>query len=120
MNFKSHVENYETDFIPYLSNLSLSSGMRHYTAEGLRSLWFSPVLARGDDWAYLKNEGGKGGQGGSGGAGKEIKVYVMYGTKEILADEVLALVKGMKEAGVDVFLRKVSDGWDGDLVVRGM
>lgn len=117
MNFKSHVENYETDFIPYLSNLSLSSGMRHYTAEGLRSLWFSPVLARGDDWAYLKNagEGGKGGQGDSGGPEKNIKVYVMYGTKEILADEVLALVKGMKEAGVDVFLRKVSDGRGGGL-----
>jgi len=81
--------------------------MRHYTPEARRSLYFSPVLARGDEWDYLRNKDAQ--QGAQGTAGKGgIRVYVMYGTKEILADEIVALVDGMKEAGVDVFLRKVS------------
>jgi len=112
-NWKSHEENYETDYIPYLSKLSWSSGMRWYTMEARRSLWFSPVLARGGDWDYLKNNGKNGSADEKPNGGNEgnarIRVYIMYGNKEILADEILALYEGMKQAGVDVFLRKVSD-----------
>lgn len=68
--------------------------MRHYPADMIRSTWYSPALATPDQWAYLVNN--------------NVRVYVMRGTKELLADEIAAVVEGMKAAKVDVQLRDVS------------
>ena len=73
----------------------LRSAMRHYTPEAIaEDPYFCPAKATASDWAYLKNE--------------SVKVYVMVGTEEILRDDGLGIVRGMKEAGVDVTLREVS------------
>jgi hypothetical protein len=94
-NFQSQTDNYETDYIPYLGDLAIEAGMRHYTLASRRDAWFSPCLASTDDWRYL--------------AKAEVEAYLMRGTKEMLSDEVGMVAKAMKEAGVKVTLRDVSD-----------
>ena len=72
----------------------MAGGMRWYDDSLISSVWFSPALAKGKDWLYLKEEG--------------VRVFVMRGTKELLYDEGGALARGMKEGGVEVQLRDVS------------
>jgi len=72
----------------------LKSALRYYTPEAIATNpYFCPARADAKDWLYLKDN--------------RVKVYIMVGTKEILRDDGLGIVKGMKEAGVDVFHREV-------------
>ena len=68
--------------------------LRHYTPQAASSPWFSPALVEPKGWTYLKVAG--------------TKVYIMRGTKELLADEIAAFAKTLQEAGVDAFCRDVS------------
>lgn len=104
-NFPSQKENYRTDYVPYLGHLAIPSGTRYYTRESLRSVWFSPALASPGDWAFLK-EG-------------DVKVYIMRGTKELLAGEVEAVALGMKNDAVEVYLRDVSVSESAKMGLKG-
>lgn len=94
-NFKSLKDNWESDWVPHLGDLSVPSGMRHYTMNTRWSCWFSPALASVQEWEYLKEAG--------------VKVYIMRGSKEMLRDEIKAVEWRMRGAGVSVFSREVSD-----------
>jgi acetyl esterase/lipase len=73
----------------------LRSATRHYTPEAIANdPYFCPAKAKASSWAYLEEE--------------NVKVYIMVGTKEILRDDGLGIVKSMQQAGVDVTLREVS------------
>jgi len=74
----------------------LRSALRHYTPDAVKHPYFAPARAGPDAWSYLANTCAK--------------VYIMVGTKEVLRDDGLGIVNGMKEAGVDVTLREVSYG----------
>lgn len=74
----------------------LASATRHFTREAVKNnAYFAPARASAGEWMYLKDG--------------EVKVYIMVGTKEILLDDTMGIVKGMKDAGVDIVLRKVSE-----------
>ena len=92
--FSSQTTNHGQDFVSYLADLSVPASMRHYTPAARRSCWFSPALASADEWAYL--------------ARGRVSVYIMYGTRELLADEVQSIGAAMKDAGVDVSVREVN------------
>jgi acetyl esterase/lipase len=92
--FESPVTNYRYDYLAFMGQRAIDSGMRWFELEARKSVWFSPALGSGADWEYLRDGG--------------VRVYVMRGGKEILFDEIGVLVEGMKAAGVDVTLRDVS------------
>lgn len=66
--------------------------MRWYTPGAVEGIWFSPSKGGSGDWKYLQG----------------VRVLVHYGGKEGMRDEIVKLVKDMKEAGVEVQLREVS------------
>jgi acetyl esterase/lipase len=69
--------------------------MRYYTPVAVRSVYFSPALGSSEDWAYLVKE--------------EVRVYMQVGTRECFEDEIEKVARDMKDAGVDVILREVSE-----------
>ena len=73
---------------------AVRASMRWYKLEAFENPYFSPAKAKPDEWTYLKEAG--------------TKVYLLAGTHELFYDEIVAVYKTMKEAGVDVRLREVS------------
>jgi len=71
----------------------LKSALRHYTTKAVHHSYFAPAKAGPEAWGYLKKA--------------DVKVYVMVGTKELLRDDGVGIVQGMKEADVRVTMREV-------------
>lgn len=71
----------------------LKSILRHYTPEAVNHPYFAPAKAGPASWGYLKKA--------------DVRVYVMMGTKEVLRDDGVGIVQGMKEADVRVTMREV-------------
>ena len=82
------------------SDLSITSAMRHYKTQAKGDMYFSPALTGSGGFDYLVEEG--------------VQVYVQLGTKEVLCDEVRALVTSLERDGVRVKLTEV-----GDLAIGG-
>jgi len=71
----------------------LKSALRHYIPEAVNHPYFAPAKAGSGAWSYVMKA--------------DVRVYVMVGTKEVLRDDGVGIVQGMKEAGVRVTMREV-------------
>jgi len=96
LSFPSHQTNIEYDFLaPGAGKLSVAGALRFYKPEAKLDPYFSPALAGPGESDYLSKA--------------DVKVYVQLGTREVLCDEIRAVVNGMERDGVDVQLREVCD-----------
>ena len=95
-SFPSRKSNKAYDYLYYNSSeLAIASAMRYYKPDAKGDVYFSPALTGSGGFAYLMKEG--------------VKVYVQLGTKEVLCDEIRALVAGMERDGVNVKLTEVGE-----------
>ncbi|WVQ72985.1 hypothetical protein IAR50_002548 [Cryptococcus sp. DSM 104548] len=96
-DYPSYIENapYDTVCMSRLRG-AISSASRHFKPEALESPWFSPAKAQLGHWEFLKVEG--------------VRVYMQYGAREVMRDEIVALGGGMKRDGVHVRIREDLNG----------
>ncbi|WWD19495.1 hypothetical protein CI109_103956 [Kwoniella shandongensis] len=99
LSFPSYRTNADFDQLtPLRLRKAVRSATRWYKPSAVESWWFSPARVKEptEHWEYLKDEG--------------VKVYMQYGGRELMRDEIVTLGRGMKTAGVDVSVREHVDG----------
>ncbi|TYJ53704.1 hypothetical protein B9479_005671 [Cryptococcus floricola] len=96
-SYPSYAENepYDSVCMPRLRGAVLSA-TRYFEREALKSPWFSPSKASPGHWTYLQQEG--------------VGVYLQYGGREAMRDEVAVLGERMKRDGVRVRVREDVNG----------
>ncbi|ODO10295.1 hypothetical protein I350_02524 [Cryptococcus amylolentus CBS 6273] len=96
-SYPSYAENepYDCVCMPRLRGAVLSA-TRYFEREALKSPWFSPSKASPGHWTYLQEEG--------------VGVYLQYGGREAMRDEIAVLGEIMKRDGVRVRVREDVNG----------
>ncbi len=93
--FAEHYPLLPQDYVSPLGSRSVRTYIRHFP-QSIATPYFSPSLPSIDGsprFSHLKNT----------------RVYIQTGTAELLYTEDLQLTKGMKDEGIDVRLREVSE-----------
>ena len=95
MSFPSYSRHNDFDTLCHRKlAIAVRSAMRWYTPQAMDEAYFTPAKAGARAWTWL----GKGG----------VRVYIMFGTREMLEDEIRQMVGDMKAAGAEVRVREVS------------
>jgi acetyl esterase/lipase len=86
----------------------VGSAMRWYIPQAMNEGYFTPAMAGAEAWRWLRGNG--------------VRVYIMFGTRELLEDEIRKMAGDMKAAGAEVRIREVSRVQVGvvSLVSRGV
>lgn len=95
MSFPSYRRHSDFDTLcPRRLAVPVRSAMRWYTSQAMDEAYFTPAKAGKAAWTWLGDNG--------------VRVYVMFGTRELFEDEIRKMIRDMQAAGAEVRVREVS------------